>query len=135
MADPKKAAEQLFRECLKEQITVDHAAYYAAYWVWSEILNHIPLEDARRIFLGFGNGPPKKWLKKEAGRDLLKMFDMMAATEGTNVQQFARMIATEQPQTTLMSHDKHIRRLLKKREVRRAKARKVKSPQAKARRR
>ncbi|OAF11784.1 hypothetical protein AYJ54_07955 [Bradyrhizobium centrolobii] len=125
--NPKEIAEQLFRACLWEQKFSGDAAYHAAYSVWSEILQHVSLSDARKIFLHFGKGPPKRYIKKHANAGILFRLSVMGRTSGgENIEKLARIIAAENEefnrslpderkeerrQTNVASIAKHIRRL------------------------
>ncbi len=126
----KKIAAELFRACLSEEILEADASYKMAYYVWREILTHISLNDACRIFLSFGNKSKKDLNGYNDSQLLLRLYEMEIETGKPSVSALSRQIAKENVafnrtlpserkgemrQINVASIDKHIRRVRKER--------------------
>jgi len=93
---------------------------YAAYELFGEIERRHGLEQAYRIFTKFGMRPSARKLARIKNDSLLDRYDLMDGKQ--SVQRLAKEVAKDgsgpRGSSDVLTVDKHIRRLIKKRELR-----------------
>jgi hypothetical protein len=130
---PKESAAELLRACRWEVAgDAGEGGYKAAYYLFQELRSHLEIDQARRIFLHFGNPPSPRQIKQFKNGWLLDRLHSMKG--GPKIQPFAQQIAAENVEFNKTvpreqwrpinpaSIEKQIRRLNDQRNARRANA-------------